>query len=354
MRNLKIVIAVMLFVSVTGCTNNIKNKEVKTTTDVETTTKEEKITLVDGENILDAKPISKKVKGKVTSLGTNSDYNYVLMKLEDGTRVGLLVDGHLKVTWEEDLDEEICKNTFRGKYFFSGLGETELVEINLTQELTLDKEFKELIDYEDVKKWYWADSAHVLELNEYAGIIAAKPVVYLYPEKTMDVNVQLDYKGRLTTTYPAYPKNGWNVTAKQDGTVIDKTTKKEYSYLFWEGEDSVKYDMSEGFVVAGKDTAEFLQDKLSYMGLTPKEYNEFIVYWLPKMQDNPYNLIKFQGKQYTENAKLRITPRPDSMLRVFMTWKALDKKIDIKEQNLSTFERKGFTVVEWGGSEIKE
>ncbi|MCR5737995.1 MAG: hypothetical protein K6G64_10125 [Eubacterium sp.] len=72
------------------------------------------------------------------------------------------------------------------------------------------------------------------------------------------------------------------------------------------------------------------------------------------MQDNPYNLIKFQGKQYTENAKLRITPRPDSMLRVFMTWKALDKKIDIKEQNLSTFERKGFTVVEWGGSEIKE
>ena len=46
-------------------------------------------------------------------------------------------------------------------------------------------------------------------------------------------------------------------------------------------------DFSRGFVVRGSDTAAFLREKLAYMGLTPREYNEFIVYWLPRMQNNP-------------------------------------------------------------------
>lgn len=182
--------------------------------------------------------------------------------------------------------------------------------------------------------------------------VAKKPIIYFYPERTMDVNVKLDFNGTLTTTYPKYKNGGWNVVAEPGGTLTDKETGREYSYLFWEGNSDTVYDMSEGFVVAGKDTAEFLQKKLEYMGLTPKEYNEFIVYWLPEMENNKYNLINFQGKEYTENAKLEITPKPDSVLRVFMTWKALDEKVVVKEQKLSTFERKGFTVVEWGGAEL--
>lgn len=185
------------------------------------------------------------------------------------------------------------------------------------------------------------------------GPLAAKPVIYLYPEEEMTVNVKLNFNGELTVTYPEYKEEGWDVFAKPDGTLIDVSTKKEYSYLFWEGKDDFKYDMSEGFVVAGKDTAKFLQEKLSYMGLTPKEYNEFIVFWLPQMQDNEYNFITFQGEDYTNNAELTITPEPDCILRVFMTWKPLNKKIEVPEQKLSTFERKGFTVIEWGGSKLK-
>jgi len=60
----------------------------------------------------------------------------------------------------------------------------------------------------------------------------------------------------------------------------------------------------------GQDTAAFLQEKLNYLGLTPKEYNEFIVYWLPQMKDIPYNLITFQSAAYTDNAVLTITPEP--------------------------------------------
>jgi hypothetical protein len=36
-----------------------------------------------------------------------------------------------------------------------------------------------------------------------------------------------------------------------------------------------------------------------------------------------------------------------------MAWQALDQQIEIEPQILPTFERTGFTVVEWGGSEVK-
>lgn len=178
-----------------------------------------------------------------------------------------------------------------------------------------------------------------------------KPVIYLYPETTTEVNVKLDYAGKLTCTYPKY-QNGWNVIAQPDGTLKDVKTGKEYSYLFWEGESKIKYDLSKGYVVKGKDTAEFLQEKLAQIGLLPKEYNEFIVYWLPEMEDNPYNLITFQNEVYTNSAVLTVNPKPDSVLRVFMAYKELEKPIKIEAPKITPFERKGFTVVEWGGTEI--
>lgn len=179
-----------------------------------------------------------------------------------------------------------------------------------------------------------------------------KPVIYLYPTSEQSVSVKLDYNGELTCTYPEY-KDGWNVIAEPDGTLTNIEDKREYSYLYWEGISKNQWDMSKGFVVKGEDTEEFLQEKLEYMGLTPREYNEFIVYWLPIMQENKYNLITFAGEEYENLAKLNITPKPDSILRIMMIFKSLDKPIEIEEQEIKSFERKGFTVIEWGGTEVK-
>ena len=178
-----------------------------------------------------------------------------------------------------------------------------------------------------------------------------KPVVYLYPEKTTEVSVKLDLPGELTCTYPAY-NGGWQVTAAPDGTLTD-ASGQTYNYLYWEGETATEYDLSEGFCVAGADTAAFLEEALAKLGLTRREANEFIVYWLPQMEDNPYNLITFQQEAYTQAAKLTVEPAPDSVLRVFMTWKPLKQPVDIPAQTLPAFERHGFTLIEWGGTEIK-
>lgn len=189
------------------------------------------------------------------------------------------------------------------------------------------------------------------ESLEEQNIYAAKPVIYLYPKEGTEVKVKLDYDGQLTCTYPAYD-NGWQVTAQPDGTLV-AANGKTYSYLFWEGKSDTDYDMSRGFVVKGTDTADFLRTTLSQLGLEPREYNEFIVYWLPKMQDNLYNLITFQTDAYTNSAKLDITPEPDSILRVFMAYQALEKPIEMEAPELPQVERTGFTVVEWGGTEVR-
>ncbi len=183
-------------------------------------------------------------------------------------------------------------------------------------------------------------------------VVTAKPVIYLYPEKETEISVKLDYKGTLTCTYPAY-RDGWRVLASPDGTLVDLSDGREYSYLFWEGIDDAEYDMSRGYCVKGEDTAAFLQDILAKMGLTAREYNEFIVYWLPKMQGNPYNLITFQGDSYTDIAPLTVTPTPDSVLRVFMVYKPLEAPIEVEAPEITPFVREGFALVEWGGTEVK-
>lgn len=178
-----------------------------------------------------------------------------------------------------------------------------------------------------------------------------KPVIYLYPVEETQVEIGLDYCGKLTCTYPKY-EQGWAVTAQPDGTLTDRQGK-QYNYLYWEGVGYDNFDFSEGFCVAGEDTAEFLENALQILGLTRREANEFIVFWLPMMEQNPYNVISFQTKTYEEAAKLHISPEPDSLIRVFMAWYGSHEAIELPEQQLITPEREGFTVVEWGGAEAK-
>ena len=152
-------------------------------------------------------------------------------------------------------------------------------------------------------------------------------------------------------TYPAYA-DGWTVSARPDGTLTDKNGQT-YRYLYWEGVSETEYDFSSGFCVPGSGTAEFLEDALSKLGLNRAEANEFIIYWLPRMQENAYNLIAFQHAAYTESARLTITPEPDTLIRVFMAFKPLTVPVELAPQTLTAPARTGFTAVEWGGAECR-
>ena len=164
----------------------------------------------------------------------------------------------------------------------------------------------------------------------------AKPVIYLYPEAETDVTVTLDYDGELTCVYPVMNGNSWMVTASPDGTLTD-AVGQTYNYLYWEGVSRTEYDFSQGFCVPGRDTAAFLEDTLATLGLNRREANEFIVYWLPHMEGNAYNLIAFQTSSYTDHARLTADPAPDTVLRVFMAWKPLDRSVELPPQTLAAY-----------------
>ena len=184
-------------------------------------------------------------------------------------------------------------------------------------------------------------------------MVAYKPIIYFYPTEKTDITVHLGNEEYLTTSYPIY-KDSWQVTAYPDGTLKDNNGR-EYYGLFWEGDHHIAEVHDVGFVVKGEDTVSFLENKLKVLGLTDKEANEFIIYWYPKLKENAYNYIYFETlEEINHYMPLEVTPKPDSIIRIQMDYKPLDKPITVQEEMLTTPKRNGFHVVEWGGSIIKD
>ena len=178
-----------------------------------------------------------------------------------------------------------------------------------------------------------------------------KPVIYLYPEQTMDVSVKVSPNGGFTVTEPVYGENGWFVRATPESELYNYADEKIYPYLFWEGHGMNYQRPEEGFVVPRADVQAFLETSLAKQGLIAKEYNEFIEFWLPRMQEKDYYFITFLPQdQFDRLAPLEVSPRPDTVIRVFMDYEGLENPIEVQPQELFTPERNGFTVVEWGGA----
>lgn len=213
-----------------------------------------------------------------------------------------------------------------------------------------EKSMQDYADFED--QW---DSGKTYERN--AENMILKPLILLYPTKPTHVDVRLDYDGEFTATFPEYSslKKGWSVEASPESIIQDKWTGQETYGLFWEGKgfSTVPYDMSHGFVMKWSEVREFLYATLRSMNLSPKEYSDFIMFWYPKLQDYPYVQITFAGKDYTDRARLTITPTPDNIFRVFMVAKPLDTFQEIPPQKIERFNRTWFHVLEWGGTIVQ-
>lgn len=182
-----------------------------------------------------------------------------------------------------------------------------------------------------------------------------KPAIYLYPTRESKITVRHTFSGAMGTTYPDYG-DGWEVMAKPNGSLLNLKDKRRYEYLFWEGRyqfPAEHYEVKEGFIVKKEETTAFLLKQLSHIGLNEKETNDFIVYWLPVLQRNTANLIRFRiNDDIDHSSVLHVVPQPDSWLRVFMEFSAATPGLSLPEQQLRSYPRKGFTLVEWGGGEL--
>ncbi len=178
----------------------------------------------------------------------------------------------------------------------------------------------------------------------------AKPAIYLYPQKATDVHVTVDPKGGMLKSIPTYA-DGWTVRALPNGSLTEVVSGATYPYLFWEGRSATLDRMpARGFVVKKEDVPGFLGTALAQHGLNTTEIKDFQDYWVPNMQSAPYYFITFLTNATIDKfAPLSVTPQPDTVIRVLMDFKPLDKPMAVQGYTIRTPERKGFTVVEWGG-----
>ena len=202
---------------------------------------------------------------------------------------------------------------------------------------------------------YWQDP-----LGRWSSIInndvkpaaeCGKPVIYLYPEKTLDISVEVGID-RLTKTIPEY-KNGWKVSAEPSGKLYNYDDKQIYPYLFWEGQSKGVLTPTKGASVNRTDLEEFLNNSLDSLGLNITEKKDFMEFWLSRMLDNKeeYFFVSFVGtRDFNKVAPLTISPAPDTLIRVFMYYIPVEKPMRTEKQELKAIDRNGFTVVEWGGT----
>ncbi|KAH9060146.1 hypothetical protein EDB87DRAFT_634524 [Lactarius vividus] len=242
-----------------------------------------------------------------------------------------------------------------------------------------------------------------------------KPVIYLYPPSNLaDVTVDLAlapswrfsavHPPPRTTVPPGEPHTAqsltWTVAARPDGTLVDKTSGMEVSYLYWEAiatpqpvtpemsrsttpiADVNTFDPARPSVNPGDSVLlptskvpDYLDVALKALALHTEARTSFITYWLPDMLKHEYVALRFVAQDaYEQAAPMRIVPAPDVVTRVFMLfsgvlvgdlgrWEAASARAhsdgarfwaDVVGVDATRAADSGlFRVLEWGGMEVR-
>jgi len=184
--------------------------------------------------------------------------------------------------------------------------------------------------------------------NDFLPVYLAEPIIYLYPTTALEVHVEAKPLHAISASTPPY-RRGWDVLAQPSGAL--SAEGKRYAYLFWEGLSSISPMRREGFVVPQGAVPGFFERMLPQLGLSERESQDFRAAWLPRFHGAPYYFITFLSRETIDRlAPLVVTPKPDAVIRVLMDFRPLWTREVAKTPDLpKPPERRGFTVVEWGG-----
>ena len=206
-----------------------------------------------------------------------------------------------------------------------------------------------------------------------------KPAIYLYSEKPTQVSIKLDKTIKYDITIPKY-KKGWRVQTEPNGIIKDlqpKYTKcsklpdtfgfeyakkackeNQYPYIYWDGIELTKPIPKKdyGFIVKKEHIEAFLTAKADELKFNEAEKKEFVRYWSKTALDKnwkKYKIYFLQNEEVQTLYPLYVEPTPDSLNRVQIIISKAKRKDNPSSQTLKPIERKGLTLVEWGGSILK-
>ncbi|MCK4339895.1 MAG: carboxypeptidase regulatory-like domain-containing protein [Candidatus Cloacimonetes bacterium] len=175
-----------------------------------------------------------------------------------------------------------------------------------------------------------------------------KPAIYIYPEEECQFQVKLILKNStiITKSIPEY-NSPWNVFVEKSGRIDNK-----YDYLFYEA--SIKIMSSAnwrtGWCIPQKNLKIELNDLLLKIGLNKQETNEFLDYWLKRLQVYKYyKIFPVVNQQLDKLVELKITPPPKTIFRIWLFFQGCVNWDELPSPQINDFIREGTTVIEWGG-----
>jgi hypothetical protein len=258
-------------------------------------------------------------------------HNYRIIYAYDGQNRSVILGK------KNEFEVSLKPGTYQFQLFY-----TDSYEEITTEKITINSRYKTFISC-------------YLKYADRQPVMVEKPVIYLYPTVPTLVDVKVKPEGEFTFTYPEY-KNGWKVLADPSGNLT--LNDQHYNYLFWESSQQLNMemvDLQKGFLIKGENALDFLEEKLTSAGFNAKEKADFITFWGPQLQKNTLNFIHFiANEQCDQFAELEISPKPDHIYRYYILTFPVTSEMNftLEDQELPKMNRDGFTVLEWGGSQI--
>lgn len=171
----------------------------------------------------------------------------------------------------------------------------------------------------------------------------AAPNLYLYPPETITVDVSLGFPvgGHVTVSEPPY-EDGWRVQVDPQGWIDN-----EHGYLFYETSVPQRATTDEGWLLDGANLERDLRRLLSRQGFVGREIDDFIDFWVPRLEGAPWFAV------YPQDAAalvtLTIDPPPDQIRRVLFLIRPLRAPLSLQPpRDLGPLYREGFVALEWG------
>jgi len=170
----------------------------------------------------------------------------------------------------------------------------------------------------------------------------------------------------------------WNLEKKFGSNELTETeTKTDISYLYWEADTlfnhndtKMKFAFDQHsyepiYTFDSENVCDKIDGLLKAKGMDIKERNDFITFWKRQLTEHKYVKVQFMDELlYEQYAKLKVTPEPKRIIRVFMLFEGFDKMVEDEQKKADQYAYyvltepincqscRDFYVMEWGAMNL--
>jgi hypothetical protein len=177
-------------------------------------------------------------------------------------------------------------------------------------------------------------------------IFVYKPNIYIYPQKSIQLGIKVSFPlgGAILESIPLY-NNGWQVNVDTNGVISNK-----YKFLFYESKQPDLFQYKNGWCISKDNLRTFFMQNMKLYNFSEYEINDFLEYWLPRLNEYNYYMIYPQTNDIIDKIiKLDFSQNPDNINRLYYGFLGLNNYSQINEPLVKNFKRDGFYIMEWGG-----